>query len=43
MVSPTYMDRLLMNYLVVEGHKEAAAALAEESGVPRTCPPCAVI
>lgn len=29
------MDRLLMNYLVVEGHKEAAAALAEEAGVAR--------
>lgn len=34
-VSPAYMDRLLMNFLVVEGHKEAAAALAEESGVAR--------
>lgn len=34
-VSPAYMDRLLMNYLVVEGHKEAAAALAEEAGVAR--------
>jgi len=29
------MDRLVMNYLVVEGHKEAAEALAEEAGVAR--------
>ena len=34
-VPPEYMDRLVMNYLVVEGHKEAAEALAEEAGVAR--------
>ena len=32
-VPPNYLDELVMNYLVCEGFKDAAAALQRESGV----------
>jgi hypothetical protein len=34
-IPKSYMNELVMEYLVVEGHRDAAAALAEESGTKR--------
>lgn len=35
-VSKQYLDRLVMNLLIVEGRKEAAKAFAQESGIEGT-------
>ena len=38
-VPKEYMDRLVMNYLVIEGYKEVAESLRDEAGVERRCIP----